>query len=622
MAFGSENQLNIEIGASDKTQAAFTSVNGQVNGLSKNIQTNLDKMNANMKAIGKTMTIAGTAIVGFATLSVKQFADAQKQMAIVDSTIKTFSDKTLKDLGGSFDSASKYINDYSLKLMNLAGISDEEAAVGLSKLIQITDDYTKATEAAGLAADLAAFKQIDYTTAVDIVGKVYSGNTGILGRYGIQLDKNATKEDAIRILMERTKGQAEAYGQTMSGQTKIMAENFGNLQERVGQALIPVLQSLLDKIIPIIEKFSEFAANNPELTNNIILATVAFGGLNMILGPLLMNFQFFTGILKGVTSGLMIVGQASGATTTALKLLTGVGWVLAVGGLVIVTKQLWDAYNAAKGLNSALDQLASSQAQGGKQIDKMFAEAKTAAKAGDKKKAQALVKSAKELAATQSQAAQSAYEPLNQDFFSFINMGLQDTLSNMPFMSGGGIVPQYFKTGGLSRGSDTVPAMLTPGELVLSKDQQKNLQGSLNKLTGGDYVIFEDGSIGKKGAGKFVTQKGSMTLTSSGSKNLYSDLNKILGSNYQMYEDGSISLKKFKAEDGSMVNADYYRDSYKQLTSGLMGLGGGYSASGTKGSVININVTGNNFYGNDRQFAEKIGDLIAEKLKFNLKYTS
>lgn len=37
------------------------------------------------------------------------------------------------------------------------------------------------------------------------------------------------------------------------------------------------------------------------------------------------------------------------------------------------------------------------------------------------------------------------------------------------YMSYGGMVPKYFAVGGMSRGTDTVPAMLTPGEFVMSK---------------------------------------------------------------------------------------------------------------------------------------------------------
>lgn len=43
------------------------------------------------------------------------------------------------------------------------------------------------------------------------------------------------------------------------------------------------------------------------------------------------------------------------------------------------------------------------------------------------------------------------------------------------FLAKGGVVPQYFAGGGEPRGTDTVPAMLTPGEFVLNKDAAKTI---------------------------------------------------------------------------------------------------------------------------------------------------
>ena len=37
------------------------------------------------------------------------------------------------------------------------------------------------------------------------------------------------------------------------------------------------------------------------------------------------------------------------------------------------------------------------------------------------------------------------------------------------YLSGGGIVPRYFAAGGFAKGTDRVPAMLTPGEFIMSK---------------------------------------------------------------------------------------------------------------------------------------------------------
>ena len=62
------------------------------------------------------------------------------------------------------------------------------------------------------------------------------------------------------------------------------------------------------------------------------------------------------------------------------------------------------------------------------------------------------------------------------------------------FMSKGGIVPQYLATGGVAsgygpKGSDTVPAWLTPGEVVLNAGQQKDVANAMGKKGGGSTYV-------------------------------------------------------------------------------------------------------------------------------------
>jgi hypothetical protein len=47
--------------------------------------------------------------------------------------------------------------------------------------------------------------------------------------------------------------------------------------------------------------------------------------------------------------------------------------------------------------------------------------------------------------------------------------GVLNKLRATGLMSSGGMVPKYFAAGGFARGTDTVPAMLTPGEFIMSK---------------------------------------------------------------------------------------------------------------------------------------------------------
>ena len=55
------------------------------------------------------------------------------------------------------------------------------------------------------------------------------------------------------------------------------------------------------------------------------------------------------------------------------------------------------------------------------------------------------------------------------------------------YLSTGGLVPQYFANGGFSRGTDTVPAMLTPGEFVINKNASKTFGPLLKNINESRY---------------------------------------------------------------------------------------------------------------------------------------
>ena len=55
-------------------------------------------------------------------------------------------------------------------------------------------------------------------------------------------------------------------------------------------------------------------------------------------------------------------------------------------------------------------------------------------------------------------------------------------------MASGGMVPKYYVSGGYSKGTDTIPAMLTPGEFVVRKNAVDSFGvNNLNKINDGSY---------------------------------------------------------------------------------------------------------------------------------------
>jgi TP901 family phage tail tape measure protein len=59
------------------------------------------------------------------------------------------------------------------------------------------------------------------------------------------------------------------------------------------------------------------------------------------------------------------------------------------------------------------------------------------------------------------------------------------------YLSTGGIVPQYFANGGGAKGTDTVPAYLTPGEFVVNKKASKVFAPLLQAINTGEFPSFK-----------------------------------------------------------------------------------------------------------------------------------
>lgn len=319
MANDARLQFLIEL--EDQVSGRLAAVNGAFSGIQDQVEA--------MKPTFEKMATAGTAALAGIGAGVWKVVDAfsqsQSQLALTDGIIDNFSKKTLATFGGTTDAAGAKARAFGTDLQRMGGIGDEIASTGLVKLAQITGDYSKALDAAKVAADLSAFKQIDYGTAVDVVGKVLAGNTSILTRYGIELGKDATVQEAMNALTEKTNGLYEKQGKTIDGQTKIMKQSFGDLEEALGKAFVPALTEVLNKIAPVIQRFTEWADKNPDLVVKIVAVSAAIAGLvallgflGLALGPIIATIGVLAAVVTFVTSPLGLLILAVTALVAAI----------------------------------------------------------------------------------------------------------------------------------------------------------------------------------------------------------------------------------------------------------------------------------------------------------------
>lgn len=287
-----------------------------------------EKNRKTFQQMGAAMTGAGAAITGALGLAAKAAVDEEANIARLATALSAVG-VDYADVGAELE---KYISAQQAS----TAFADDQQRDALARMIPMVGNYEESLGMMSLAMDLARWKQMDLASAAEIVGKVAAGNTGILSRYGIVLEQGATAAEALAQMQELAAGQAQAYGETTAGQFEAMQASLGDLQERIGTALIPVLVRFLEAVTPIIEKTMTWIEENPQLTNSIVVVVGAIGGLMTVLGPVLIA-------LPSIIAALPAVGAALAALTGPVGLV-----VAAIIGLIAAGVAIWKNWDTIK----------------------------------------------------------------------------------------------------------------------------------------------------------------------------------------------------------------------------------------------------------------------------------
>jgi phage-related protein len=268
----------------------------------------LDKVQKNLSQAGKMMTGMGVAITAALGLATKAAEEERINIARLSSV--------LDNVGVSYDEVSESLERNITAMQNKTGVADDRQRDALSDLIFATGDYQKALELLPTALDLAAAKGMDLGTAAELLGKVAQGEFGTLSRYGIILGDNATAAEALAVVQEKVAGAAEK----MASPIDILKASFGDLVEKIGSNLLPVLKKIVDVVMPVIKRIMEWIDKNPKLASTITIIVAAIGALMAVLGPLLLMLPMIAAgftLLMGPV-GLVILAVAAVAAGAAL----------------------------------------------------------------------------------------------------------------------------------------------------------------------------------------------------------------------------------------------------------------------------------------------------------------
>lgn len=236
----------------------------------KGSQKSLSGLEGSAKSISKGINTALGAIgIGFSlNFLIDQFKESTKA-AIEDQKSKVLLTKALQDNLKVSDQQVDAIEQYISKTQIATSVTDDKLRPAFAKLAIATKDTDQATKLMNVALDVAAGTGKNLDVVVQAMARSLAGSDTALTRL-VPSIKGA--DDPLKALEETFKGAAEAAANT--DPYARMQIIFGEMQEQIGMALLPILedfsewlstpegqeklQEIVDSIVDMIEEFTKF----------------------------------------------------------------------------------------------------------------------------------------------------------------------------------------------------------------------------------------------------------------------------------------------------------------------------------------------------------------------------
>jgi len=198
---------------------------------------------------GKLAAVAiGVGVTTELYKSVKAAAEAEKSTQALRGQ--------LKSLGMSGD-VERLQNQFT-QLATTLGVDDEAASRAFTTILRLTGDSTKAMDGLNLALDLSANTGFaDLEKNAMNVGRAMNGNTRLFKQFGITVDENTTKQEALAKIQSRVQGQAESFGTSATGSFQRFNEAVENLRENIGGPLVIALANVAGKVAAFVNSLGQ-----------------------------------------------------------------------------------------------------------------------------------------------------------------------------------------------------------------------------------------------------------------------------------------------------------------------------------------------------------------------------
>lgn len=250
--------------------------------------------------------------VDFGMQSVEAFKEAEDSQALLEQAYSKF--PAIADVNIS------KLRELNTALQSKTGYDDDQIAASQATLAQFGLTGDQISKLTPLMLDYAAKTGSDLTTSAEAMGKAVMGQGRALKTVGIDFSDTGSSagnfDQIMSGLTSTVGGTAETLGSTGAGQARILDATFGDLQETIGEKLLPIITGfqsfLITDLIPAISGMVSWLSENPEILQAVAIAvgvlTVAIIAANIAMWAMAANPIVLLIMAIVVAVGILIAG--------------------------------------------------------------------------------------------------------------------------------------------------------------------------------------------------------------------------------------------------------------------------------------------------------------------------
>lgn len=253
--------------------------------------------------------------------------------SFLNSSIQAYveEEKIVKRLDTALGKHNRTLQTYASQLQKITAFADDQILDAMALISNYVKEESMIKRLTKVTLDLAVAKGIDLSSAAEMVAKTIGSSTNTLKRQGIEFDNNlrgVKRYNAVLEALTRFEGQAEAQGETYGGKLEQLKNQFGDLQEQIGEGLLPTLMEFSNSlsgiatqlgtsgITELIDNWLKLATIIPRTLTlpgiKLLASLFGGGGAKINLNDFIMQSEAFTNDIMKMNSGL---GDGTGSGT-------------------------------------------------------------------------------------------------------------------------------------------------------------------------------------------------------------------------------------------------------------------------------------------------------------------